>query len=231
MQRPWTPLPLLAILLVGCAVTDTQSAAPRTADEPAEAADPARERADLERKLAIARARLELAELEASAFEHRTAARLQQSQAEVELAQDALTLFRDGRLPQRLATERLDLQTTRDRAQEALDELAQIEIMYKEQDLDDLTAEFVVSRGRRQAERAQARIEIAEAALKVLEERELPQEVERLELAVAKAHAELEAGELDARVGRKGKAIAVQEARHAVEEVAAKLTALEEDGQ
>ncbi len=66
-------------------------------------------------------------------------------------------------------------------------ELAQIEIMYKDQNLDGLTAEFVVSRGRRNAERAAQRIEIQEFGFARFKNHELPQEEQGLSLPVEKA--------------------------------------------
>lgn len=233
MKRVRTPLVLFAAILASCSSTEVakQVDTPMNDGPSAGAADEGPDRGELEHKLTVARARLELAELDRSAAEQQAATRIAKAESELEQSQAALALFREAHMPQRIAREELDLQTTKDRAQEAADELAQIEIMYKEQDLDDLTAEFVVSRGRRQAERAQTRIEIAEAAFKALTEQELPQELAKLELAVSQA----EAGVAEARVRREldtlTKGIAVTEARHTVEELAAELADLAGDGQ
>jgi len=213
--------PLLTFLFVGCASSTV-------ADAPAEAASISganESKAEgLERKLRIAHARLEMKEMEQKAFVHEHENQLRYAQADLAMAQAKLAKFREVDAPGRVASEELSLRTTMDRAQEAKDELAQIEIMYKDQDLDDLTAEFVVSRGRRAAERAQARIEIQEAAFKSLKERELPQEEKQLELALDKAVSGLEKIEIDGRIGEQGKSIAIQEAKDGIEKLEQELS-------
>jgi hypothetical protein len=212
----------LALLLAGCATT-SPGTSPAHAGLEAKADTKADERRDKEHDLELARARLAVAELEAKAQVAQQEARLQQAKAELELMRAKLALFRDADRPNRLASERLDLQAAKDRAQEAADELAQIEIMYEDQDLDDLTAEFVVSRGRRAAERAQAQIQIREAQLLALEGGELQQQEQRLVLEVEKAESDLAKLELDGQIGRQKQAIAIQEARNAVEKLEREL--------
>ncbi len=194
--------------------------------EETSADEKAREIAELEQKLEVARARLSLAQLETAAFEAKHEIRLRHAGAEIDMAQAKLAQFREADAPSRLASEQLSLRTAKDRAQEAVDELAQIEIMYDEQDLDDLTAEFVVSRGRRNAERAAARIEIQEAKLKTLEERELPQEQAGLELALDKKVTGLAEIEREDEIGRGNKAIAVTEAENTITKLEAELAEL-----
>jgi hypothetical protein len=213
---------LLVLLLTGCATTSVDGGDAPAADS-AKKEEPAKKIAELERKLEIARAKLAIARLENEAFEAKQTVRARHLAEEVGLAEASLAKFQEADKPTPLASVKLDLRTTKDRAQEARDELAQIEIMYAEQDLDDLTAEFVVSRGRRQAERAEARIEIKEAELKALAERELPQEAKRLGLAVDRAKADAEAAAREAEIGRRNKAIAVQEAENAVEDLEEEL--------
>lgn len=225
MKHAWI-VPALTVLLVGCAATGSGGAS-ATAGASGPAKDEAGQRQELERKLKIARARLAVAQLEEKAFEQQQEVRIRQATAELDMARAKLALFRDADMPNRLASEKLDLQASKDRAQEAADELAQIEIMYKDQDLDDLTAEFVVSRGRRAAERAKAQIEIQEAKLKALEKSELPQQERRLALEVDKADAELKKLGLEGQIGSQGKAIAVQEAKNEVERLEHQLAKTE----
>ena len=214
--------PLLTFLFVGCASTSAGDLPSAAAEASASGASESKVE-ELGRKLKLARARLVMKEMEQEAFVQQHENQMRYARAEVAMAEAKLAKFREVDAPGRVASEELDLRTTRDRAQEAKDELAQIEIMYADQDLDDLTAEFVVSRGRRAAERAQARIEIQEAAFKSLRERELPQEEKQLELALDKARTELEKAEVDGKIAEQGKAIAIQEAKDGIEKLEQEL--------
>jgi len=230
MKRVRVMAPLAAVLLLGCATTESVNGdSPQASRE--SAAKTERKREDLERKLDVARARLALARTEEKAYGEDLEARIRHASGEVELARARLARFREADAPNRLATERLELRTARDRAQEAAEELAQIEIMYKDQDLDDLTAEFVVSRGRRAAERAAERIEILEGELRALEERELPQEGERLALELDKAEAGLTKAEREGEIGRQNKAISVKEAENEIARLEDEQAALSEEAQ
>ena len=235
MRHVRTFLPITIVFLSACAapiVDDSESAVALVEAAPAQEEDDgeerAREIASLERKLEVARARLQVARLEASSYDHQQEASMRHGKAEVKLAEAGLARFAEADKPNRLASAKLNLQTAKDRAKEAAEELAQIEIMYKDQDLDDLTAEFVVSRGRRNAARAAARIAIQEGEVSALEERELPQEERRLALALDKASAGLGGSERDAEIGRRKQAISVQEAENEIVRLEADLAALRE---
>ena len=213
---------LLTLSLVGCASSDKDKsdmkevaaiAASAGADEVSQ------EIIKLEQRHDLAQARLEIARLEQQSYEDELETKLRHARTELELATSRLARFQDVQAPQRLAEGRLDLQGVRDRAQEAADELAQIEIMYEEQDLNDKTAEFVVSRGKRRAQRAKERIELQETALRSLEERELPDEEKRMTLEVDRAKAGLAAAERDGEIGRRRKMISVREAENEVKNV------------
>lgn len=233
MKRVWILLSFLTVLAMGCASAppgDTGGAAADvSAEKDADSGKEAeRKEKGLERKLEVAKARLAVAQLEAEAFERQQQVKVWEASMAVEMAEAKLGRFREADMPNRLASERLDLRTAKDRAQEAADELKQIEIMYEEQDLDDLTAEFVVSRGRRSAERAAARIGIQEAKLKALEERELPEEEKSLSVALDKAKAGLDKASAEGETGTRNKAIAVQEAENTIAGLQDELAALRE---
>lgn len=220
---------ILILCLAGCASTSAKTTPPSPGGEaPREAPqdDEGRELDSLERKLAVAVARLDIARLEAESHEVDLGARVRHAEAELALAKARLARFQEADMPHRLASEKLDLQSAKDRAQEAADELAQIELMYKDQDLDDMTAEFVVSRGRRNAERAAARIVVMEAELTALEERELPEEADQLQLAVDKAMTALEAVEREGEIGKRNKQVSVKEAENAVADIEGELAQL-----
>ena len=253
MRHVFACLSFPLVLLGACATTiaETAPAEPQSFEaavvapaeqDPEDAADPeqpdeksaedvAREIEDVERKLELARSRAGIAELEARAYEHKRTSQARHTATRVKLAEAELARFMDVDMPNRLADARLDLQGAKDRALEAREELEQIKIMYKDQDLDDLTAEFVVSRGERTAARASARLAIQESRLKALEERELPHKKEDLALAVDQAASELEIHELETEIGKRKQAVSVQEARNAVAELERELADLQEESQ
>ena len=216
MSRTQFLVPALFSIVLGCATTDSTMLEPRiaaaeTPQDEGKAEDPAKRLRDLERRIATARSQREIANLELEAFDDDHAVKLRHAAAEIDMARAALALFSEAAMPNRIAAEQLNLQSSEDRATEAREELEQIKIMYAEQDLDDLTAEFVVSRGERNNARAQARLEIQKAELEALRERELPQELARLELAVDKAEAARAQLEREGAIGRAGKVLALKE--------------------
>jgi len=239
-----TPLALsLALFSFACASTETHETVDRSPavapsddeggkDEDAEA-EKAKEKQEkkeeLAHKIAMAKARLSLQKMETDSYEAQQAVRLRHAAAEVDMAEAKLALFTNSEAPRRLASERLDLRSVTDRAKEAAEELAQIEIMYEGQDLDDVTAEFVVSRGRRTAERAAQRIEIQESALKALEEHELPQEESRLRLAAERAAASLEEAEREIAIARRRKGLERKEALRELKKLEKELAELSEE--
>ncbi|MAB79682.1 MAG: hypothetical protein CMJ89_10065 [Planctomycetes bacterium] len=228
MKRAFLFPSLLVVLFSGCASTSENETPSATAREIKSPGKEARELDALERELGLARARLAKVELEQSFSEEQLETKIRHGKTEIGIAEAGLARFREVDGPNQLASEKLNLRTAKDRAQEAADELKQIEIMYKEQDLDDLTAEFVVSRGRRSAERAAARIVIQEGTLLALEERELPQKEQELGLALDKAISGLQNTEREGEIVRHGKAIALQEAENEIARLENELVALRE---
>jgi hypothetical protein len=224
----------VAVLLAAAGLTARSALASREAaaddvDLPGKAAptpddvkpgeDPAAKRGSLERKLRIARAKVEQAALDGSAQEADSKQAIDHARGDLEIATAKLAQVRDIDGPNRVAQAELALQQARDAAEEAAEELKQIEIMYEEQDLADRTAEFVINRGKRNAERRAQHIEIEARALRALREHEIVREQAALELDVARKRAALEKAERDASTGRLGKAIA----RMAAEAEAAEL--------
>ena len=193
---------LAAAALSGCNTVRSEKedvvATPAAMDPPkgapAEKEDPAAKRRSLERKLAIARAKLDHARMEVEAQQAASEAALDQARREEEIAQAKAAQFEKFDAPNRIARAELTLLRAKDRADEAAEELQQIEIMYSDQDLADKTAEFVSNRGKRNAERSRAQIAIEERGLESLRGQEIPREGRQLQLdpdrpvsAVAKA--------------------------------------------
>ena len=154
-----SPLALLsaALLLGGCASTSiaSEASAPEQVSSGEEAGNDARELEKLERDLELSRARLAIAEMKFASAQMEAESRLQSAQFELTQAESELEKFTSVDKPTQVTDAELDLRTAKDRAQEAADELAQIELMYEDQDLDDKHRRVRRSqRGRRNAERA-----------------------------------------------------------------------------
>lgn len=200
----------------GCTATSTSDPAPvaqaREKGTEKDDVDPAAEAGSLERKIEIARQRLRKAELELAAAELAQAEKQRRAEAERLMAESRLKQLVALDQPARLAQARLNLQRVMDRAQEAADELKQIEIMYADSELDDKTAEFVVSRGRRNAERQAQQIEIERQQLESLEQHALPMELMKTELEARQKAVALEELARERETELLGKRIAVMSA-------------------
>ncbi len=160
--------------------------------------------------------RLEIARIERDGALAGKEQSLAHQREDLALAEAELATFLEVEAPNRVTGAELSLQASRDRALEAAEELAQLEIMYEDQDLEERTREFVISRGRRQAERTEARLALEERELAALKERELVTRRTRLEIAVARAREALEAGERELTVTRLRQDLALREAERAL---------------
>lgn len=189
--------------------TDGDQAAGDSEDE--EKADP-HKLEDAKHKHGIAQAKLEIAQMELEAFEKQLAIELGHAETEVKMAAAKLQVFEKVQLPNKRAQAELSLQGAKDSVVEAAEELQQLEIMYKDQDLHDMTAEFVVNRGKRRAQRAEARIQIQEREFASLIEHELPMEQRKLQIAMRKAEEKLANTQFNGELTRRGKHIKVSEA-------------------
>lgn len=220
-------LPLL-LAFTSCGsieVDETHERAP----EPAQAAEAAPEAPDphemekLEHELRVAQTKLEIARLEMENAMVQQEQSLGHERTKLALAEAELANFLDVEMPNRIASEELSLQGAKDSAKDAEDELEQLEIMYAEQDLEEMTREYVISRGRRRAVRASARIAISERGLAALKEFEMPSKRTKLEMGVAQAREAVERAERANAVARMRKELSVREAEVAVDRAARKV--------
>lgn len=190
---------LLTLLASGCVGTPAeraQDSTPAPIEDQAEEKDkdeaPDPEKLEkLEHELGVSRAKLEIAELKVQGQSVQREQQLAHAREEVAMAAAKLEDFVTIKLVGRRGRAQLDLRSVRDSTIEAAEELQQLEFMYEDQDLADETREFVVSRGRRRAERAALRLELEEADLTSLLEYELPTEQRKLELALRSAEEKL----------------------------------------
>jgi hypothetical protein len=153
-------------------------------DKAAKEKEKASKRAAIERDLPIAREKLAKAqkEMEDQGVDAQAAAA--KADKELALARMRLETFESREAPSRTAKGELDLQQVKDGLDNAREELEQLELMYKEQDLADKTKEIVIRRARRELDRAQQRLKIQEGEHAILVERTLPHEREKLRLEV-----------------------------------------------
>ena len=197
------PLSLLLFTLGSCASTvETSESAPT--GSAAEAADKGKDEeaqekkvAGLEHKLEVARIQLDLAVLAGARGELDQTRKVTHAQEEVDMAAAALENFMQHGKPGKLGRAKLSLETTKEMAAEAAEELLQLEIMYKDQDLEEMTSEFVLNRGRRRADRAAKRIEFQALDFAALTAHELPLQQQKLTLALTRAEESLEAANAD----------------------------------
>ncbi len=205
---------------------EKKGAAQSDAKKPEE--NPEAKLGSIKRKLEIAVAKLKQAEVNAAAQEIDSRQAVDHANMELKIATGKLAQFVGIDAPNRIAQEELNLQRVKDRAQEAAEELKQIEIMYEEQDLEDRTAEFVINRGKRNAERSRQQIRIQEKEFEALKGHELPREQATLELDVAKKRAAVEKAERDAEAGALLKEIAKMSAEAELDDLKEQLEKLEE---
>lgn len=192
MRTTWTIIALFlsAIAVGGLVLQPSVSALGQAGSQEAENAKPDAEDTatkikSAERKIALAAMKLEQAQLEAESGLIAAQASVRQSGEELAIAQGKLHQYREFDSKRGIKESRLSLRGSKDRAEEAAEELIQIDLMYKDQDLDDRTAEFVINRGRRNAERAASRIQLEELSLTALVEHEVPREIRQHELTVS----------------------------------------------
>ncbi len=239
MQRAssWALFGLLAVPC-GCSSPQPIPEAPQNrfaanaaqAKSDSEAADTRLKAAALRRQIALSERKLEKARMEIELSRAQSGRAIDAAEREVGITQMKLAHLTEHKLQNRTGQAELQLQRSRDNALEAEEELKQIELMYKDQDLDDKTAEFVVARGRRNAERTKEALKIQERELKALKEVELPLEMRSLELELQQKTSALDRARQEAQSGAFGKEIEVQAIESELIGQREELTALEKKG-
>ena len=242
MRTRWIGVLLAALtatsLGMGCSTMQASGDGPTSA-EPGDAAaregtaseeDTAARKESLVHKLTVAKIRLDHANLERKMHTEGSKTSVALAQEELELGKGRLAQFKEIDMPNRIAQSELNLQRMRDNATEAEEELKQIELMYEEQDLEDRTREFVINRGKRNAERVRRTLAIQEREHESLTKGELPRELREMELDVARKKDAVWKAEIGAKAGLLMKEIAVMDAEAKIVELERELKELEEKG-
>lgn len=236
------PALILVSLAAACSVTGVRSDSRTTtsnasAETPAAAngatgkgRDASTKRAALERELPIAREKLVRARANVEAETASGTGLVAKAAAQLALSEAELKTFDERTSPTRLARAKLDLRGGRDGHEEAVEELAQLEMMYKDHELADMTKEIVIRRARRRLEMTKERLALQEGDVKTLEERTLPQERAKLVLDVEEKRREVERARRGAESGLHEKRIALMSAESEVARVEGELAALAKEG-
>ncbi len=190
--------------------------------------DSAEKRESLQEKLAVAERRLEHARMELEMQGAEATFSVEMAVQERTIAQAELEQFIEFDLPGQSKRSELGLQRAKDSATEAAEELAQIELMYKEQDLEDMTAEFVINRGKRNAERTQRSLELQVRNHEALVGHELPREQQRRKMAVQRADHALKMAKARAKASALMKEISLMNTERELVELQKELAKLEE---
>ncbi len=190
----------------GCASPAATASPPAAAPAKAATAEDAAKAKD---KLAVAELELDRQQAAAKVAAVKLA-------AEVELAKQKLEQFDRTDALLRVDKAKLELARSHDQLDEATEELAELQMMYKNADLADKTRDIVLHRSERRLERQKQAVELSSKDLDVLEQKTLPLERRRLELDLAARTADAEDGKRGAAIDEMNKRAAVREATAAL---------------
>ncbi|UCG32784.1 MAG: hypothetical protein JSU68_14095 [Phycisphaerales bacterium] len=209
---------------------DLDEPKPKDATKEAGKEDPKRKRALLARQLAIAAEKVKKARLALAHQQAEDQDKIARKSTERELVETKLRDFEGHNAPQRIEEARLELRRAEDSVKDAEEELAQLEMMYAEEDLADKTREIVLERGRRRLERARRDLDLKRTALANLEEHDLPREAAELRAQAADKASELEGLQRASETNLLDKQIALMEAEAEVTRLQAEIDELDEEG-
>lgn len=144
-------------------------------------------------------------------------------------AKDELTWYRDTELKMRMEELERNMQASRDRLQDAKEELEQLEKMYKSDDLTEETEEIVLKRTQRRVARQIAALQNTEVRHKRRMQREFEEQTRKREMALERAdlayRGTIEKGELALAKGE----FDLKRAERALKEQKEKLDKLEKE--
>jgi hypothetical protein len=162
------------------------------------------------RDLEYAQVAVETAAIERQIRTMSVEAALQRTGIELTKATRQLEVFRTQQKPRELEEKRISLDAQGNYADEAKDELAELEAMYKDDEFAKATKELVIKRSRRQLELADRRLAVARREFELFEqhtlvdrEQDLQRKVDDAKLEVEKAKLEQQKSRLDLDVARR----------------------------
>jgi flagellar hook-basal body complex protein FliE len=158
----------------------------------------------------LAKTRLERATMDADQQRLDGAAAVEKAKFELATATKARDHFVNVEMPIKGARSQLDLQQAKDYLSEQEEELQQLELMYKKDDLADKTKEIVLARTKRRLERARQGLALQQKDLDDLLNVQQPDQLHKLEVGVADRTADLRRAEFGLRSGQIDKDMAVK---------------------
>lgn len=219
-----------AVLLLTAGCTSNQESSPKNpvappvAGQASPAAAAAAAQEELKQKaddaafqLELANVRLQRAQMDAEQQQVDSGLATTKAQLELRLAQKALDHFLKVEMAAKRARGELDLTQGKDYLTEQEEELAQLELMYKNDDLGDKTKEIVLARSKRRLDRARQSIALQTKELDDLLTVQQPDQKEKLELAVKDRESDLHRAEFTAKTAQIDKDLAVKTAAMEVE--------------
>jgi hypothetical protein len=151
------------------------------------------------RELEYARIGLETAAIERQVRTLTVENLLQSARIDLEKAKRELELFLKSTKPHELEEHQIQMDSQTYRAEEAKDEQAELESMYKDDEFAKKTKELVLRRGRRQVELADRSLAVARKEFEVLEQHTLPERERELRRKVETAELDLKKADLEQR--------------------------------
>lgn len=219
-MRLLVPVAVTLLCAAGCTsgeVSDSKepAKAPPAPGAAAPAMTPAQEEAlqkadEAAYQLEIATTKLDRAKIDAQQGEIESKLAIEKSKLELTLAQKALDHFVNVEMPAKRARGELELTQMKDMLTEQEEELAQLELMYKNDDLGDKTKEIVIARTKRRLERAKASLALQTKDLEDLLNVQQPEQKDKLENAVKEKQADLDRAESNAKSSAMDKQLGVK---------------------
>jgi hypothetical protein len=186
-------------------------------------------RAKLERELNVAQRNLRKAEQAVSNQKADNDVAIHRAEVEHQIAVSKLKKLEERDAPLRVAEARLHLRGSEDGHKEAEEELAQLEMMYAEEDLADKTREIVLNRGRRRLERARTGLANQQTSIENLEKHTLPLETAESRNQVEQKAEALAAARRAAAVNMMDKETAVVTAKNEIARIEQDMAELEKE--
>lgn len=182
-----------------------------------------------EAEIGVARESLAKAHEENRLADETTQVALARAEADAKRSEEARRVFREVEAPLRRLEAEHRVQGTRDHIVDQEEELAQLEKMYKADELTEETEEIVLKRSKRSLERSRTSLGFQLERRRLLLEIELPREDEGLEIARRKAAVDWERLRATAPLALAEKRLELEKARAALDRQTTGLARLRAD--
>ena len=190
----------------------------------------------LERNLQVAQLKLEKTKISQEQSRRREQVNLAKTEAELDLAQQRYQNFMEKSLPSRIAWQELTQKRVADNVKEAQEELEQIEMMYRQDEVDEKTKEIVVERSRVRLERSQRDQDLRRIDFETMmnlsipiEKREQEMSLQEKEQALERLKESMRLSELDEKINLMGAEDEITRLQYDLDDARDELADLKED--